>query len=57
MCFPYHYLSSIKEESAKENKSKPSPTKGCFEDKTKRTCQANSDSYNKDLNAKKGACN
>ena len=34
-----------------------SPTKGCFEEKTKRTCQANSDSYNTDLNAKKGACN
>ena len=40
-------------ETAKENTSKPPPTKGSFEDKTKRTCQANSDSYNKYLNAKK----
>ena len=31
-------------ETAKENTSKPPPTKGSFEDKTKRTCQANSDS-------------
>ena len=46
-----------RKESAKENTSKPPPAKGSFEDKTKRTCQANSDSYNKDLNAKKGACN
>ena len=44
-------------ETAKENTPKPPPTKGSFEDKTKRTCQANSDSYNKYLNAKKGACN
>ena len=44
-------------ETAKENTSKPPPTKGSFEYRTKRTCQANSDSYNKDLNAKKGACN
>ena len=43
--------------SAKENTSKPSPKKGCFEDKTNRTSQANSDSYKTDLNAKKGACN
>ena len=35
-------------ETAKENTSKPPPTKGSFEGKTKRTCQANSDSYNKD---------
>ena len=28
-----------------------------FEDKTKRTSQANSDSYKTYLNAKKGACN
>ena len=48
--------SPSRKDSAKENTSKPSPTKGCFEEKTKRTCQANSDSYNKDLNAKKGAC-
>ena len=33
--------------------SKPSPTKGFFEDKTKITSQANSDSYKTDLNAKK----
>ena len=39
--------------SAKENTPKPSPTKGCFEDKTKRTSQANSDSYKTYLNAKK----
>ena len=39
--------------SAKENTSKPPPTKGSFEDKTKRTCQANIDSYNTYLNAKK----
>ena len=31
--------------------------KGCFEDKTNRTSQANSDSYKTDLNAEKGACN
>ena len=49
--------STSRKESAKENTSKPSPTKGFFEDKTKRTCQANSNSYNTDLNAKKGACN
>ena len=46
-------LSPSWKESAKENTSKPSPTKGFFEDKTKRTCQANSNSYNTDLNAKK----
>ena len=40
-------------ESAKENTSKPSPKKGCFEDKTKRTSQANSDSYKTYLNTKK----
>ena len=32
------------EDSAKENTSEPSPKKGCFEDKTNRTSQANSDS-------------
>ena len=46
-----------RKESAKENTSKPSLTKGFFENKTKKTCQANSDSYNTYLNAKKGACN
>ena len=40
-------------ETAKENTSKPPPTKGSFQDTTKRTCQANSYSYNKYLNAKK----
>ena len=44
-------------ETAKENTSKHLPTKGFSEEKTKRTCQANSDSYNKIFNAKKGACN
>ena len=34
-----------RKESAKENKSKPSPKKGCFADETNRTSQANSDSY------------
>ena len=48
--------SPSRKETAKENTSKPPPTKVSFEDKTKRTCQANSDSYNKDLNAKKGVC-
>ena len=41
----------------RKNTSKPSPKKCCFEDKTKRTSQANSDSYKTDLNAKKGSCN
>ena len=49
--------SPSRKETAKENTSKPSPTKGCYEDNTKRNCQANSNSYNKYLNAKKGACN
>ena len=49
--------SPSRKESSKENTSKPYPTKGCFEDKTKITCQANIDSYNTDLNAKKGAYN
>ena len=39
--------SPSRKETAKENTSKPLPTKGSFEDKNKRTCQANSDSYNK----------
>ena len=47
----------LRKESAKENTSKPSPKKGCFEDMTNRNSQANSDSYKTDLNAKKGACN
>ena len=42
---------------AKENTSKPSPKKGCFADETNRTSQAKSDSYQKKLNARKGACN
>ena len=45
--------SSSRKESAKENTSKTSSTKGCFAGETKRTSQANSDSYNTDLNAKK----
>ena len=45
--------SPSRKESDKENTSKTSPTKGFFEDKTKITSQANSDSYNTDLNAKK----
>ena len=49
--------SPSRKESAKENTSKPSPKKCCFVDETKRTSQANSDSYKTDLNAKKGACN
>ena len=49
--------SPSKKESAKENKLKPYPTKSFFEDKTKRTCQANSDPYNTYFNAKRGACN
>ena len=36
--------SQSRKESAKENTSKPPPTKGSFEYKTKKTCQANSDS-------------
>ena len=40
-------------ENAKENTSKPPSTKGSFEDKTKITCQANSNSYKKDLKCKK----
>ena len=43
----------LRKESAKENISKPSPTKSSFEDKTKRTSQANSDIYKTDLNAKR----
>ena len=49
--------SPSRKESAKENTSKPSPKIGCYEDKTNRSSQANSDSYKTDLNAKKGACN
>ena len=45
--------SPSRKESAQENTSKPPPIKGSFEDKTKRTCQANSDSYNKYLDSKK----
>ena len=48
--------SPSRKDTAKENTSKPPPTKCSFEEKTKITCQANSDSYNKYLNAKKGAC-
>ena len=49
--------SPSRKETATENTSKPPPTKCSFEDKTKRTCQENSYTYNTDLNAKKGACN
>ena len=44
--------SPSRKESVKENTSKPSPKEGCFENKTKRTTQANSNSYKPDLNAK-----
>ena len=42
--------SPSRKESAKENKSNPSPKKGCFVDDNNRTSQANSDSYKTDLN-------
>ena len=45
--------STSRKESAKENALKPSPKNSCFEDKTNRTSQENSDSYKTDLNAKK----
>ena len=35
-----------RKESAEENKSKPSPKKGCFADETNKTSRANRDSYN-----------
>ena len=43
-------------ESAKENTSKPSPKKCCFVDETKKTSRAKSYSYKSNSNAKKGAC-
>ena len=49
--------STSRKDSAKENISRTSPTKVCCGYKTKRTSQANSDSYKTDLNAKKVACN
>ena len=51
MYFPQHSLSLM------EKALMCFPKKGCFEDKTNRTSQANSDSYKTDSNAKTGACN
>ena len=49
----YQKPSPSTKESAKENTSKPSPIKGFFADDTKRTSQANIDSYKTNSNAKK----
>ena len=43
-------------ESAKENTSKPSPKKGCFVDETIQTSRAESYSYKSNSNEKIGSC-